>query len=160
VVEFGRQLCHAAGLHLAVDLAATAHDRVLPRHVGPDLGLDALAIDWPIWPGEAGWANPPYSRRGGGVAAWVRKAIQQMELGRPSVLLVNVEPSASWRPTALAHADRYLEFTGRLAFVHPVDRLPRSDTRHSSALMLFHRGRGATVEIVPRPPRQGDARRV
>lgn len=156
IVKLGREICAAAGLELAVDLSATAHDRVLPRHIGPDLGVDSLLVPWPLEPGEAGWLNPPYSRAGGGVSAWVDKAIAERALGRPSVLLVNVEPSAAWRPRVLVHADRYLEFTGRLAFIDPITRQPRSGTRHSSALILLHRGLGAEVELVPRPRRLHD----
>jgi hypothetical protein len=66
-------------------------------------GFDGLEVEW----GNCNWVNPPFT---GGVMKWVRKAIEQQELGKTSVIILPIYQSRATSILTLAGAD--VEFAG------------------------------------------------
>jgi len=53
----------------------------------PRPAWDGLAVPW----GKSNFVNPPYGDGGAGVKPWVRKALEERELGKRSTLLLPVD---------------------------------------------------------------------
>lgn len=126
----------------ALDAAACAQDHLAPWFIGPD--LDALRTSWVQaagGPGRAAWCNPPYSRRAGGLAAWVEKARAEAAAGLDVVLLIPPATDAAyWSLVDLevkAGRARVDLVRGRLAFRHPVTGERQDSNRGGSAVVHF-----------------------
>lgn len=93
-------------LHFVIDAAATAENHLGPCKVWfskPTLtrveesGLDA---DWAVHVKHLGggsvWCNPPYSRKGGPLMLWVKKAISESDKGVVVCMLLPADTSTNW----------------------------------------------------------------
>lgn len=126
----------------ALDAAACELDHLAPWYIGPD--QDALRSSWVEaagGPGRAAWCNPPYSRRGGGLASWIEKGRLEARAGLDVVMLVPPATDAAyWTQIDLeVHAGRARVdlVRGRLAFRHPVTGKPQDGNRGGSAVLHF-----------------------
>lgn len=126
----------------ALDAAACRRDHLAPWYIGPD--QDGLRTSWVRAAGGAGrsvWCNPPYSRRAGGLAAWVTKARAEAHAGLDVVLLIPPATDAAY----WSEIDREVQagrgrvdlVRGRLAFRHPVTGDPQASNRGGSAVVHF-----------------------
>lgn len=111
-----------------LDAAATPHNRVCARHLGPgsDIMTDALrhgadsGKDWSKSAGDdAIWLNPPYSELGS--RPWIDAAVVA-STGRSVVAcLVPARPSCRWSQRLIMAASTILIPIGRLSFELPHD---------------------------------------
>lgn len=83
-----------------LDAAATAKTAKVKRFISPE--QDALSQ---AWTGRV-FCNPPYSRRGGGLAPWINHGFRQLRNGAELVVfLIPVRTSNDWwHNIVMAHA--------------------------------------------------------
>jgi DNA (cytosine-5)-methyltransferase 1 len=111
---------------IAWDLAATQHNRVTYRYLGPSstAGEDALAVSWhrlPRKPGEWLWLNPPF----GNIAPWAAKCAAEAWLGAPILLLVPAAVGSNWFNDYVFGKADVMAFRPRLTFVGQEDPYPK-----------------------------------
>lgn len=115
-----------AGGPIAWDLAATAANRVVPRHLGPGSATapDALAASWHRLsrkPGEWLWLNPPF----GNIAPWAAKCAAEAWLGAPILLLAPAAIGSVWFDRYVYNKAEVYAFRPRLTFVGQADPYPK-----------------------------------
>lgn len=124
---------------VALDAAATVVDSVAPSWIGPPTG-DALQVPWGPRPGWV-WCNPPYSRRAGGLLAWVNRAVHQAETwGLVVVLCVPPGIGSAYRQRLVSEAAEVRDLVGRVAFLNPDTGRPGTGNREGSTLALLRPG--------------------
>jgi phage N-6-adenine-methyltransferase len=75
--------------------------------------IEEDSLEYAEWPGRSVWLNPPYGR---GIDKWVKKAMEQAELGKRVVVLVFARTDTRWwHDYAMRAQDIYL-IKGRLRF--------------------------------------------
>lgn len=95
-----------------IDLAATAANAVVPRHL--DIATDALAVPWaPLLAGGWGWLNPPYTD----IAPWARKCRETREAGGSVAFLVPASVGSNWFRDSVDGCSLVLFLNGRLCFM-------------------------------------------
>lgn len=97
-----------------LDAAASEQNTKCGAWLGPDLGIDALTVEW--W-GRV-WVNPPYSQ----VAQFIDKAIEETEAGHTTqiVMLVAARTDTKWFWKAARYAAEVRFLKGRLQFGSPM----------------------------------------
>lgn len=118
----------------ALDAAATAEDAVVARFLSP--AEDALQMEWGPVDGWV-WANPPYSRKGGGLLAWLHRCIDQAQ--RWSCIVVMLAPpgvGSRYRAEALGRGVEVRDLPRRLAFIHPDTGQAAAGNREGSSLFI------------------------
>lgn len=128
----------------ALDAAATALDAVAPRFISPD--ANALRAPWRRFLDRPGWVwlNPPYSRAGGGLYAWLRRARKQAR--RCKRLVVVIAPpgvGSAYRAWAMKQASEIRDLPKRLDFIHPETGRPVKGNPLGSSLFIFDGRPGA-----------------
>ena len=123
-----------------LDAAACELDHVAPMWFGSGgIVADALAVSsWaaptPATKAGAVWCNPPYSGRGGHLAAWVAAGIRAADDGAVVVMLLPASIGSVWFGRAHLRG-RVWRYPRRLAFVPPTDSPGRlGGPRHDSIL--------------------------
>lgn len=98
-----------------IDVCANEHNAKVDLFI--DEQMNALANDWAIRDNTLAWCNPPYSR--GNVDKFVDKAIEQMDKGVITVMLLNTDNSTKWFNRIVSHASHIVMITsGRIRFVN------------------------------------------
>lgn len=116
---------------------------------------DALTCRWPVYthllgPGAA-YCNPPYSRKGGGMLAWVEACLRARE--RQTVVLVGpLRAGARWRRVIRDQADE-VRIVERVAFVPPPG-LKASTPNNDTIIAIFRRGGSGPAVPVFWDPRE------
>ncbi len=128
---------------VGLDAAAVADDALVCPFISPE--DDGLKVSWMDrcvlrGPGpKAAFANPPYSACGGGLLAWMEKAVAEAAAGLTCILLV--PPSMSTRYMQLAvECGEVRVYRSRLAFLHPVTGQPVAGNRGDSCLAILRPG--------------------
>lgn len=137
-----------------LDAAATELDAVAPAWITPQ--QNALTSCWaelaaPGW----WWCNPPYSRAGGGLLAWVRRTWEQTQAGpagQLAILLVPPGVGTQYRVFALAAAPEVRDLDKRQAFLNPKTGRPTRGNREGSSLILFRQGERGPARVRVWPP--------
>lgn len=109
------------------DVAASAENRFCADHRSEK--FDGLLTGW----GNANWCNPPYSN----ITPWVRKAIEQMKLGRLTVMLIPADTSVQWFKLAYLHCTECHFISGRLSFINAETKKPVSGNNKGSVVFVF-----------------------
>jgi phage N-6-adenine-methyltransferase len=140
-----------------LDAASAGDDAVAPRWITPE--EDALRASWAaICPARAprAWCNPPYSRLGGGLLAWVEAAVRARDEGVAVALLVPPSTSTRYWRLLLREADEVLLLDQRVAFLDPNTGEAQKGNRGDSAVALFRPGRSRSLVRAwhPYPPVQ------
>lgn len=116
------------------DVAASWSNAFLPHnHLGEQYSgmfLDALTES--KW-GDANWCNPPYSD----ITPWVKKAIDQMNEGRLTVMLIPADTSVKWFKYAYEHCTECHFISGRLSFINAETQKPVSGNNKGSVVFIF-----------------------
>lgn len=124
-----------------LDAASAGDDAVAPRWLTPD--DDARAASWAraCAPGmPRAWCNPPYSRLGGGLLAWVEAAVRARDEGLAVALLVPPSTSTRYWQLLQGEADEVLLLSRRVAFLDPNTGEAQKGNRGDSAVALFRPG--------------------
>lgn len=125
-----------------LDAAALPDDALCDVFIGPP--EDSLTLPWtPYVRKVAGFhkcafANPPYLQAGGGVLAWVKKAVLECRLGNiVVVLLVPPSMNTAYMQLAFDEATEIRIWRGRRQFLHPDTGEPEGNGRGDSCLLVF-----------------------
>lgn len=127
--------------HFTLDAASSGQpDALCEEWLTPE--QDALSCEWPVYlhllTGRgAAYCNPPYSRKGGGMLAWVEACLRARV--RQTVVLVGpYRGDARWRALCREHADE-IRLAGRVQFVAPPG-LKRSTPSNDTVVVVFREG--------------------
>jgi phage N-6-adenine-methyltransferase len=91
---------------------------------------DALSQNWSVC---GNWCNPPYSD----IMPWVKKAIEQMEQGCLTVMLIPADTSVKWFKLAFDNCAECHFISGRLAFINSETKKPVSGNNKGSVVFVF-----------------------
>jgi len=139
------------GLNLMIDAAAgskplpccvkfyTKADDAFKQNWAADLAAVSLGAE------AAVWCNPPYSRTGGPIIRWVRKALEESAKGIIVVMLLPADTSTDWFSLLWDRVEccwrpsiRGYFIDARVKFLHPQTGLPsRGTPTFGSLLVLF-----------------------
>lgn len=111
-----------------LDAAASAGNALCKRYLTE--ADNALTVAWR--PACAAWCNPPYTRRNGGLGAWLTKARAEAARGVTVVMLIPARVDASWWTRNVPHADEVRFIDGRLRFDDGTENAP-----FPSAIVIF-----------------------
>lgn len=105
-----------AEFNFGLDAAASDDNTLCDLYLTKE--RDALKCNWSKYT-KTVWCNPPYSR--GHIGKFVKKAIEQKELGVTTVLLVPNTVEASWVNIDSINELRLI-INGRINFYHPITK--------------------------------------
>lgn len=133
--------------HFKYDIAA-AHDnhRCAKYFTKED---DALSIKWPK--NVPLWCNPPYSKEGGLLIEWLKKALRESLEGSTTVLLLPADTSTKWFHDHVLGSGSVYKFTKRrIRFF--LDGVRQGSPKFGSLVMVasideYYRGLLADVDI-------------
>lgn len=116
----------------AVDLAATDENALLPNFFTRD--TDALARPWArLFPGRAGWCNPPYSN----VAPWLEKARSEAGQGFTTVLFIpSPDGGRYYGQHVFGVASELIHIVGRVAYLN-TEGDPQPGNRWGSCIVIY-----------------------
>ena len=138
-------------LQFKVDAAADSSNHLLPEWYGPGSLLGEDALDVPIWLSPA-WCNPPYGR---GIERWLKKFIEQKELGNRVVALVPARTEVRWWYDYVVPEANIIFLVGRVPFVDPARTKP-TQPDHGSALLTYEPGSGQNITWIDWKARFGN----
>lgn len=113
---------------LTMDVAASDENSLLD--VFYTESDDALKNNWSVF---GNWCNPPYSD----IMPWVDKAIEQMERGCLTVMLIPADTSVKWFKKAFDNCSECHFISGRLAFINAETQKPVSGNNKGSVVFIF-----------------------
>lgn len=119
-----------AEFHFTLDACASEGNAKCPRFFSA--AQNGLVQEW------AGvvWLNPPYGRHGGGIGAWMRKALKTARSDNGTVVcLVPARTDTAWWHESAMQADDIRLIQGRLKFGSSENAAP-----FPSAVVVFRRG--------------------
>ena len=116
------------------DVAASFENTFIPNnHLGEQVGglfLDALIeCEW----GSVNWCNPPYSD----ISPWILKAVEQMQQGKTTVMLIPADTSVKWFRAAYRNCSECHFISGRIAFINAETQKPVSGNNKGSVVFVF-----------------------
>ena len=109
------------------DVAASKDNHLTRYYI--DEQENALNRDW----GARNWCNPPYSD----ITPWVTKAIEQMEKGNLTVMLIPADTSVKWFKLAYENCSECQLISGRVAFINAETQKPVSGNNKGSVVFVF-----------------------
>ena len=90
---------------------------------------DALTQNW----GWRNWCNPPYSD----ITPWVEKAIDEMNRGSLTAMLLPADTSVKWFRLAFENCTECHFISGRLSFINAETQNPVSGNNKGSVVFIF-----------------------
>lgn len=116
-----------------LDVCASADNHKCDRYFTAQ--DDGLAQDWAGSGHEVVWCNPPYGSHGGGIAAWMAKALASSRAGATVVCLIPSRTETGWWHESVMQAAEIRLVKGRLAFGDS-----KSNAPFGSAIAVFRPG--------------------
>ena len=113
---------------LTMDVAASEENSLLD--VFYTESDNALENNWSVF---GNWCNPPYSD----IMPWVEKAIEQMDRGCLTVMLIPADTSVKWFKRAFDNCSECHFISGRLAFINAETQKPVSGNNKGSVVFIF-----------------------
>lgn len=121
--------------NFTIDVAATEQNAKCPLFLDYALVEPWRSSEWDDHRPSMAWCNPPYSQ----IGTFVDRAINQLEAGCESVLLLPNDSSTKWFSKCVGHCQEIRFLTGgRVQFNPPAGVKPSSNTG-SSILAIFKR---------------------
>ena len=121
-----------------LDCASAGDDALASTFITPE--DNALEVSWNDRLPEgfrSAFCNPPYSRKGGGLLAWVEKALEERDAGLPSVLLVPPDPSTRYHQLLHQECAELGLTRKRVPFLHPDTGVPTPGNRGASMFAVL-----------------------
>lgn len=112
---------------IVADVAASESNALCSSFL--DQEDDALSIRWFV----TNWCNPPYSN----ITPWVMKAIDEMNEGRLTVMLLPADTSVKWFKLAFDNCTECHLISGRLAYINAETQKPVSGNNKGSVVFVF-----------------------
>ena len=117
-----------------MDVAASWSNAFIPHnHLGEQfsgLFLDALTeSEW----GKFNWCNPPYSN----IMPWVTKAVDEMNRGSVTVMLIPSDTSVKWFKKAFENCTECHFISGRLSFINADTQKSVAGNNKGSVVFIF-----------------------
>lgn len=137
-----------AEFNFCLDVCAThGNTKVKSAYLTDEINaLNAAWVNYrcPLTPSYWAWCNPPYSS----IGPWVEKAVNEMENGLGTVMLVMSDHSTGWFDSALTFATECRLITnGRLSFINPETGKPQPGNNKGSAIFVFNPHTDTTCTI-------------
>lgn len=109
------------------DVAASEHNTLCENFYDEyDNSLECMWFD-------VNWCNPPYSD----ITPWVKKAIDEMENGRTTVMLIPADTSVKWFKLAFDNCSECHFISGRISFINSVTKKPVNGNNKGSVVFVF-----------------------
>lgn len=112
-----------------MDVAASKENSLCEHYYSVD--HDSLSDDC-SWDGVC-WCNPPYSK----IMPWVKKAIDEMERGSVTVMLIPADTSVKWFKLAYENCTECHFISGRLSFINEETKQPVNGNNKGSVVFIF-----------------------
>lgn len=113
--------------NFSCDVAADIDNSLCDFHY--DYHDDALNQQW----FDNNWCNPPYSD----VTPWINKAIEQLDCGRTTVMLVPADTSVKWFKLAYDSCNEVRFISGRISFLNSATQKPVNGNNKGSVLFIW-----------------------
>lgn len=128
--------------HFTTDVAASSDNHLCDRYFTE--ADNALVKEW----GEVNYCNPPYDD----IKPWVVKAIEQMNQGKITVMLIPADTSVGWFKLAFDHCSSAVFLTGRIAFINADTGKAVSGNNKGSVVFVFnpHSNKPRSVNLIDR----------
>ena len=104
-----------AEFRFQLDVCALARTAKCERFITPEQDSLSEAEPWLVDEGRAAWCNPPFSD----IGPWLIKAVQSMELGTRTIVLVPDNGDTKWFHDRVVPHALWWQFRGRVRFVPP-----------------------------------------
>ena len=125
-----------------IDLCANSENKKCDSYFDED--HNALNRKW-FWNGDSvGFCNPPYSN----IKPWIKKAINEVESGFTTVMLIPTPNGESYYRDVFEHATSITFITGRIAFYNPVEQKEVGGNTRGSCIVEFSRKFNSSVPII------------
>jgi site-specific DNA-methyltransferase (adenine-specific) len=103
---------------------------------GKESGKDGLAIEWK----SSNYVNPPFSE----VKKWAKKAVEQMEKGRNTVILAPLRPTSKyWKKFVIPYACEIRFLSEGLVFGKHTKPIP-----FPLSLIIYKANKGPAMQII------------
>ena len=123
-------------------LDAAADDTNTKAAVWYSKDISGLDNEWRTWT----WCNPPYSKEGGPLLEWIRKAIREQIKLHYSVLLLPADTSTHWFALATNFASKMLLVQPRVRFIDPLTNKKSGSPKFGSMVLGFGPEKGLMYE--------------
>ncbi len=115
--------------NLRMDVAAS-HENTLVDGNYWTAEDNALEQNWSVY---GNWCNPPYSN----IGPWVVKAINEMNMGCLTVMLIPADTSVKWFKVAFENCTECHFISGRISFVNSETGKPVNGNNKGSVVFVF-----------------------
>jgi phage N-6-adenine-methyltransferase len=113
--------------HFNMDVAASSKNKLCDMYFSEE--DNALDCAW--W--NVNWCNPPYSD----IMPWVNKAIEEMDDGCLTVMLIPADTSVKWFKAAFENCSECHFISGRISFINAETQKPVSGNNKGSVVFIF-----------------------
>lgn len=111
------------------DVAASELNKFCDSYLSEDINAITDHVRW----GCINWCNPSYSN----ISPWVKKAIQQHDSGKTTVMLVPADTSVKWFKLAYESCNEVRLISGRISFINADTQKPVNGNNKGSVLFIW-----------------------
>jgi len=130
----------ALNLEFSLDAAATGRNKKAKAYITKK--QNALITPWSVKGKDRYvFCNPPYSKTGGGVGAWLAKGVEEVKAGRVNLVafLITLDSGVKWYADFSVYAKEIWQVFPRVKFAHP-DVHEKASADFSSSIFIFQKG--------------------
>jgi phage N-6-adenine-methyltransferase len=113
-----------------LDAAASASNALVDEYYDIEDDSISSVTSWL----DRNWCNPPYSD----IQPWVSKAIEQMNEGKLTVMLIPSDTSVKWFKSAFDSCSECHFISGRISFINAETKKPVNGNNKGSVVFIFN----------------------